>query len=333
MSYIKRGKKDKHILINEKRDQIIYLPQGKERKWSNPEERVQAETYLKLIYDYNYPAEHLRVCQKIQIGSSTREGDVIVYEDGDAKNPYIIVECKKRKVGNSTFEMAIDQGFSYAAVTNAEYVWATSGDKNAMFEVDHSNINERVKNRIPDIPKYRQKFKKGEGGIGKWLFRNPILSDTLLYGVVLMLMTLVLSKAAVEFNDHWNALSDKTWGQFNWNWDYNWYYNIILAVSSTLTLFLGMVFMRSHQFFRTNATKKWLTFFLLALILIIPSWYVGVNQDNMTLSKVFDWWSFVNYESYEQKGYPIMIYIWPYLKSWPVQMLLIWALIWLMNRR
>ncbi|MCI4666585.1 MAG: type I restriction enzyme HsdR N-terminal domain-containing protein [Bacteroidia bacterium] len=333
MSYIKRGKKDKHIHINEKKDQIIYLSQGKERKWSNPEEKVQAETYLKLIYDYKYPPEYLRVCQKVQIGSSTREGDVMVYKDKDAKDPFIVVECKKKKVGNSVFEMAIDQGFSYAAVTNAEYVWATSGDKNAMFEVDHSNINERVKNRIPELPRFRQKFRRGDRNFGKWLFQNPIISDTLLYGIVLLLMTLILSKVAVEFNDQWNELSDKTWTKWNWRWDYNWYYNIILAVSSTLTLLLGMVFMRSHEFFRTTIAKKWLTLFLIGLILIIPSWYVGVNQDNLTLTKVFDWWSFVNYQSYASKGYPIMIYLWPYLKSWPVQMLLIAALIWLMNRK
>jgi len=333
MSYIKRGKKDRHILINEKRDQIIYLPQGKERKWSNPEEQVQAETYLKLIYDYDYPPEYLRVCQKVQIGSSTREGDVIVYKDDKAKDPYIIVECKKRKVSNSVFDMAINQGFSYAAVTNAEYVWATSGDKNAMFEVNPDQINERKHNRIPDIPKFRQSFHKGERSLGKWLFRHPIFSDALLYGVFFMVMTIVLCKAAVEFHGEWRELTANTWDKWGWDWDYNWYYNIILAVSSTLTLLLGSVFMRSHEFFRTNLTKKWLTYLLLGVILIIPSWYVGVNQDDLAFLGEPNWWGDLNYFKYDNKGYPIMIYLWPYLKSWPLQIVLIWALIWLINRR
>ncbi|MEO0894901.1 MAG: type I restriction enzyme HsdR N-terminal domain-containing protein [Bacteroidota bacterium] len=333
MSYIKRGKRDKHILINERRDEIIYLPQGKARKWSNPEEKVQAETYLKLIYDYGYPAEYLRVCQKIQIGSSKREGDVMVYRDEDAKDPYIVVECKKRKVSKSVFNMAIDQGFSYAAVTNAEYVWATSGDKNAMFEVDQSNINERNTNRIPSLPKHRQKFKKGERSFGKWLFQNPVLSDTMLYGVVLLLMTLVLSKMAVEFHDSLIKFTDKTWTKWNWNWDYNWWYNIILVISSVLTLALGSVFMRSHEFFQTTITKKWLTYLLIGLILIIPSWYVGVNQDNLSLLSEAGWWGDLNYLKYFNKGYPIMIYLWPYIKSWPLQIIMIAALIWLMNRK
>ncbi|MEO0581828.1 MAG: type I restriction enzyme HsdR N-terminal domain-containing protein [Bacteroidota bacterium] len=326
MSYVKRGLKDKSIAINKKKDKVTYLPQNKERNLSNPEEKVQLDTYLKLIYDYGYPAAHLRVCERIQIGSSTREGDVMVYKDDQHKDPFIVVECKKRGVSNAVFEKAVDQGFSYAAATNAEYVWAYSGDKSAMYEVDHNRINERQLNRIPDIPKYRQPYKKGEQSVWRWLYRHPVLSDTFLYAFVLLLSTVAVAKLFIEGNQliRYELLKD-FWSR--WNMDYNWLYNTVIGISSFITLMLGALFMRSHEFFRTTGTRKGLSYFFIALILLIPSWFVGVNNHDPS------WWTVDHFFTLTQKGRPIWIYLWPYVKSWPIQFGLIAGLIWVMNRR
>lgn len=56
-NYIKTGLEKGLICFNEDMSRITYVFQKKERNYNNPEEKVQAETFLKLIFDYNYPVE------------------------------------------------------------------------------------------------------------------------------------------------------------------------------------------------------------------------------------------------------------------------------------
>ena len=54
-SLIERGIAKGYISFNKDGSRITYVNQKKERNYNNPEEKVQAETFLKLILDYNYP--------------------------------------------------------------------------------------------------------------------------------------------------------------------------------------------------------------------------------------------------------------------------------------
>ncbi len=327
MSLVKKAVQDRYVVINKKTDSVVYLPQGKERRYSNPEEQVQLETYLELIYDFGYPPEKLRVCEKVQIGSSTREADIVVYRDKDAMDPLIIIECKKRKVSNRVFESAIDQGFSYAAATNAEYVWATSGDKDAVYEVFHDAINERVRNRLDRIPAHKELDRKGFNLRRRlsWFGRNPIVSDTLLYMLVLIIAMVGLSKVAIAYHPEIYKFTRPLWQ--NHGMDFNWIYNTLAATASLVALGFGSIFMRSHQFFHTSEGRKRITYFLIAAILFVPAWFIGVNNHDP------DWWMWSNFQKWRDKDFPMMIYLWPYLKSVGPQLLMIYALIWLMNRR
>ena len=323
MKLLKQGIKDRYVVINEKKDIVTYLPQGKDRKYSNPEEKVQLETFLDLIYNYDYPAEKLRVCEKVKIGSSTREADIVVYRDRECKDPLVIVECKKRSVSNSIFTEAIDQGFSYVAVTNAEYVWATSGDKNAHFEVMHDAIHEREINKIDRIPKHKEEARFGynlKRRIRSAL-RRPVFSDTMLFSTVLVLCTLVLSKMAVEFHSNIFQATKFLWEKHGM--DFNWIFNAIALTATLVSMIFGMIFMRSHNFFRASKIKRRITLSIIALILFVPVWYVGESMSDP------NWWTWSNFQA---RKHPIVIYLWPYVKSMPIQFLAIYAMIWLMGR-
>lgn len=58
--YVQLGLDNGYISFNEDRSRITYIYQNKERNYNNPEEKVQAETFLKLIFDYNYPVSRIR---------------------------------------------------------------------------------------------------------------------------------------------------------------------------------------------------------------------------------------------------------------------------------
>lgn len=146
-----KGIQDKHIIINEGNSIIRYNCKNQtKRRLQNPEEFVQAETYLKLIYEYNYPAQNISVNESVQIGSETREADILVYNDSHNKI-LIVVECKEENINERQFQIAVDQAYSYAHASAARYVWVTSGIKDEYFEI--TNISPVSRISISDIPK------------------------------------------------------------------------------------------------------------------------------------------------------------------------------------
>lgn len=151
--YIQLGIDKGLISFNEDRSRIKYNWQKKERNYNNPEEKVQALTFLQLIIDYNYPENRIRQFEPVTKGSTTLIADIIVYEDDFCLKPFIVVECKKQEVSEAEYQQAISQAFSYAYLLPVEvkYVWVTSGIKNDYFEVDKT---QNTRNQLPDIPQY-----------------------------------------------------------------------------------------------------------------------------------------------------------------------------------
>ena len=92
--YIQQGLDKGYISFNEDRSRITYIYQNKERNYNNPEEKVQAVTYLKLIFDYHYPVSRIRMFVPVKMGSDNKEADIIVYGDEMCLAPHIVVECK-----------------------------------------------------------------------------------------------------------------------------------------------------------------------------------------------------------------------------------------------
>lgn len=151
--YIQLGIDKGFITFNNDKSRIKYAYQNKERNYNNPEEKVQAITFLKLIFDYHYPVQMIKLYVPVTMGSEIKEADIVVYKEGLCLTPHILVECKKEDISEAEFQQAIEQAYSYAyALPNdVKYVWVTSGIRNEYFEVDKSK-NTRM--RLPDIPQY-----------------------------------------------------------------------------------------------------------------------------------------------------------------------------------
>jgi type I restriction enzyme M protein len=168
MTIIEKGIQKGLIRLDDDKKFIYYTKQDdKKRNYSNPEEQVQAEAYLKLIFTYGYAPERIKQFVIIKDGSTSKEVDIIVYNDDDCTMPHIVVECKKEDVSEAEFNEAIKQAFSYANFLHGttKYIWTTSGIKNEYFLY----IRERnIRQSIPDIPKFGvteiQKYKFVKGG-------------------------------------------------------------------------------------------------------------------------------------------------------------------------
>lgn len=150
---IKKGIDKGLIAFNEDKSRITYIHQKKERNYNTPEEKVQAETFLRLILDYNYPEKRIKQFVPVTMGRDVREADIVVYADDMCLTPYILVECKRQEVSEAEYQQAIEQAYSYAFAlpSDVKYVWVTSGIKSDYFEVDKS---QNIRNQLPDIPQF-----------------------------------------------------------------------------------------------------------------------------------------------------------------------------------
>jgi len=104
------------------------------------------------------------------MGSSTKEADILGYNDDKCEEPHIIVECKKPEASELEFEQAIEQGFAYCYATakTIKFLWVTSGIKDSYFEVD-KETQEHIS--VPDIPRQGvtrlSEYKYAKGGINQ----------------------------------------------------------------------------------------------------------------------------------------------------------------------
>ena len=148
---IRRGIEKGLISFNDDMSRITYTHINKTRNFLDPEEIVEAETFLKLVLAYNYPVQRIKLFEKVTMGSSKKEADIIVYEDDLFQTPFIIVECKKQDVSEAEFLQAIEQAASYAYALSGtvKYIWTTSGIKDSYLQIDKER---ETRIQVPNIP-------------------------------------------------------------------------------------------------------------------------------------------------------------------------------------
>ena len=184
MNLIQTGIDKGLIKFDDDQKYITYVHQNKRRNYGNPEERVQAESFLKLILVYGYAPERIEQFAPVKIGSDTREADIIVFNDDEHTSAHIVVECKKEDVSELEFNQAIAQAFSYAATgtVRAKYFWVASKIKNAYFEIPEKEPKKC--HSVPDVPQYgvdklaQFKYAKGGGKVnGQKLFELDAVTE------------------------------------------------------------------------------------------------------------------------------------------------------------
>jgi type I restriction enzyme M protein len=174
MTLIDTGIEKGLIRFDEDQNFITYIYQNKKRNYKNPEEKVQAETFLTLILIYGYPENRIKQFVPVQIGvDTTKQADIVVYDDDDCVQPYIVVECKKdEKLTEQEFQQAVNQAESYAITLSATFMWITSGLTNEFYQIPKNRP--KTKRTITDIPNFGDdnisKYKYVKGGFDP---RNP----------------------------------------------------------------------------------------------------------------------------------------------------------------
>ena len=148
---------------------VTYKAQNKRLRFSDPEERVRANTYISLVLEYDYRAEQIDIEVAVEHRVPNIYADIVVYTDKSLKKPVILVECKREEASQGELDQGIEQAFGYANSVDADFVWLTSGIRNDYFRRDRAAPKERSANRLADLPRpgkgiARAKYVKG--GVG-----------------------------------------------------------------------------------------------------------------------------------------------------------------------
>lgn len=175
MTYLDRAIKDGYAIITgpENKQKIIYVTSDNHTEnYNDPEEKVRAEFWAELIYEYDYPANRIKVEVTIPDRVPTDRADIVIFSDDECKKPYAVVECKRDGVTDAEFLQAIDQGVGNATWVKlrASYVVIIAGATRRVldFSNDSTGIFERENNIIADLPKSYgkpQEYRFYKGGV------------------------------------------------------------------------------------------------------------------------------------------------------------------------
>ena len=143
-----------YISISEDSNKITYLCSREyTTSFKNPEEKVRASYFAELVLDYKYPTKRIVFEDRVPRRTPEDRADIVVYDDDELKNPYLVVECKKDGITDAEFEQAIEQVFGNANSLRAKFATVIAGTTRTAFNVADFKPSEREKNVIADIPK------------------------------------------------------------------------------------------------------------------------------------------------------------------------------------
>ncbi len=128
---------------------IKCLIRGKEIRLT-PEEAVRQLYVHKLIHEYGYDPENIRLEYGISFGRETKRADIVIFEKEHPTSAYIIVEVKKPNSREGKAQLK-----SYCNASGAIIgVW-TNGESKEYYHRKDPNYFEN----IPEIPKANQKLR------------------------------------------------------------------------------------------------------------------------------------------------------------------------------
>src|SRR5260363_278454 len=97
-SYLQQAIKDGHAKMTGegKNQRIHYLEAHHSERWSDPEEKVRAEFWAELIYQYEYLPEWIRFEVRVPRRTPNDLADLVIYADARSEERRVGKECRSR---------------------------------------------------------------------------------------------------------------------------------------------------------------------------------------------------------------------------------------------
>jgi len=144
-----------------------------------PEERVRLRLIQELVERYGYLTSHIDIEVTVPRRTPEDRADVVVYRNSELTDPFVVAETKRDGLTAADKTQAIEQGFGNANSLRAPFLLIVAGDEEWAFNVFDFPSQERIRNRIPSIPRQygtAPQYRFARGG-GQWELRAVDLAE------------------------------------------------------------------------------------------------------------------------------------------------------------
>ncbi len=167
IDFLQIGQQKGYIqLLNDKK-RIHYVIPNKKYRFTDPEEKVRARFYVELIERFQYDQSRIGLEVTVPRRTPSDSADIVVFQDDDQKDPFIVVECKKDGISEAEFEQAIEQVFGNCHSLRGHYAAVVAGNTRRSFDVKNYKPGERSQNIIADPP-------VGYGKVQEWRYLKGV---------------------------------------------------------------------------------------------------------------------------------------------------------------
>ena len=161
------GEQKGYIELLNEGTKIRYVVPDKEYRFTNPEELVRARFYVELIEHFQYSQNRIDLEVTVPRRTPSDRADIVVFQDDEKKNPFIVVECKKDEISEAEFNQAIEQAFGNCNSLGAYYTVVVAGNTRISHDVKNYKPGERSENIIADPP-------VGYGKVQEWRYLKGV---------------------------------------------------------------------------------------------------------------------------------------------------------------
>ncbi|MGB8658385.1 MAG: type I restriction enzyme HsdR N-terminal domain-containing protein [Candidatus Zixiibacteriota bacterium] len=156
-------------------DLVIYpnLHGERHERRLTPEERVRLRVITELVEKYGYLTSHIDIEVIVPRRTPEDRADVVVYRNTELTDTFIVIETKRDALTIADKAQAIEQGFGNSNSLRSLFLLVVAGDEEWAYNVADFPSQERVRNRIPSIPRQygtAPEYRFARGG-GQWELR------------------------------------------------------------------------------------------------------------------------------------------------------------------
>ena len=146
------GEQKGYIQLLNEGTTIHYIVPDRKCRFTHPEEKVRARFYVELIEHFQYSQNRIDLEVTVPRRTPSDRADIVVFQDDEKKNPFIVVECKKDETSEAEFKQAIEQAFGNCNSLGAYYTVVVAGNTRISHDVKNYKPRERTENIIADPP-------------------------------------------------------------------------------------------------------------------------------------------------------------------------------------
>ena len=150
--FLRIGEQKGYIEFLNEGTTIRYVAPNEKHKFTNPEEQVRARFYVELIELFQYSQNRIDLEVTVPRRTPSDRADIVVFQDDEKKNPFIVVECKKDETSEAEFKQAIEQAFGNCNSLGGHYAVVVAGNTRRSFDVKNHKPRERSENIIAAPP-------------------------------------------------------------------------------------------------------------------------------------------------------------------------------------